>query len=215
MWADDKHCWRVIEQQRVAIADLLSGLTEAEWEAPSLCAHWRIRDVAAHLVLGSRPLALGPAARAFVLAGGRYNAMVDRLTVAYADRPGADLAAELRAAAPARTMPAVTNVRNLLFDTIVHGQDIALPLNRSIAVRPGDAAAAASRVWGMGWPFRARRRLRDFELIADDIDWSVGSGTPIHGPALALLLLMTGRPIALRELSGDGIDHLRRRLAPA
>jgi hypothetical protein len=47
---DAEETWHVIRHQRLAIADLLDGLKPREWEAPSLCAGWRIRDVAAAVV---------------------------------------------------------------------------------------------------------------------------------------------------------------------
>jgi hypothetical protein len=34
-----------IVAQRGRLADTLDGLTDAEWNTPSLCAGWRIRDV--------------------------------------------------------------------------------------------------------------------------------------------------------------------------
>ena len=40
-----------VTAERRAFGDVLEGLTEAEWNAPSLCAGWRVRDVAAHLTL--------------------------------------------------------------------------------------------------------------------------------------------------------------------
>ncbi|MGW0248403.1 maleylpyruvate isomerase family mycothiol-dependent enzyme [Nocardia goodfellowii] len=206
---DEDRAWQVIEQQRLAIAEVLAGLSADEWETPSLCAGWRIRDVAAHVVVGTRPLAVGPTLTALARAGGRYNAMIDTLTRDYADRPDADLVSELRACATSRTLPAVTNVRNILFDTIVHGQDIAIPLHRPIVVPPSDAAVAATRVWSMGWPFWARRRLRGFQLTATDTDWTVGTGPVVRGPMTALLLTLTGRPKALEQLSGDGLSGLR------
>ncbi len=209
---DEERAWRVIEAQRRAIADVLSDLTAEQWETPSLCAGWRVREVVAHIVLASHPLAVWPTVRALARAGGRYHAMIDALTRDYARRPESRLLTELRESAATRTLPAVTNVRNILFDTIVHGQDITLPLDRPIPVPPPDAAIAATRVWTMGWPFHARRRLGEFRLSATDTEWTRGSGPEIHGPIVALLLLLTGRPIALAQLSGEGRDTLDRRL---
>lgn len=34
--------------ERTDLADLLATLTPAQWEAPSLCEDWRVRDVVAH-----------------------------------------------------------------------------------------------------------------------------------------------------------------------
>ncbi|WP_232852271.1 hypothetical protein [Nocardia acididurans] len=38
--------------------------------------------------------------------------------------------------ASSRTLPALTNYRNILFDTMVHAQDMAIPLGRTISVTP-------------------------------------------------------------------------------
>jgi hypothetical protein len=43
--------WQTIDAERLSLADLLDDLGPAEWETPSLCAGWRVRDVAAHLTL--------------------------------------------------------------------------------------------------------------------------------------------------------------------
>ena len=47
--------------ERRDLADLCAGLSPADWEAPSLCAGWRVRDVVAHVVsyegLGARGFA--------------------------------------------------------------------------------------------------------------------------------------------------------------
>jgi uncharacterized protein (TIGR03083 family) len=48
---DRDEVWRAIDAERVSLADLLDSLGEQEWEIPSLCAGWRVRDVAAHLTL--------------------------------------------------------------------------------------------------------------------------------------------------------------------
>ncbi|MBO0810259.1 MAG: maleylpyruvate isomerase N-terminal domain-containing protein, partial [Actinobacteria bacterium] len=38
--------WRAIDAERTGLADLLAGLTAEQWEVPSLCAGWRVREVA-------------------------------------------------------------------------------------------------------------------------------------------------------------------------
>jgi hypothetical protein len=105
-------------------------------------------------------------------------------------------------------LPVVTNWRNVLFDILVHGQDIALPLGQSLVMPLDAASAGATRVWGMGWPFWSRRRLRGFRLVATDVEWSAGDGAEVRGPIDALLLLLTGRAVALPRLSGDGAAQL-------
>ena len=41
--------WAAIDRERLDLADLLDDLDEQEWAHPTLCAGWRVRDVAAHL----------------------------------------------------------------------------------------------------------------------------------------------------------------------
>ena len=70
------------------------------------------------------------------------------------------------------------------------------------------AAAAASRVWAVNWPFRTRRRLDGLRLVATDTDWTVGSGLDVAGSMRALLMLVTGRPVDAGALSGAGAARL-------
>ncbi|MBC7302968.1 MAG: maleylpyruvate isomerase family mycothiol-dependent enzyme [Nocardia sp.] len=203
---DREQQWQVIEQQRRAVADLLDDLTPAEWNAPSLCAGWRVRDVAAHLAMAPQPPGAAAMAWMGIRAGGRFHRMNHDAAVRYSINP--ELAGEIRAHAASRRLPAVTNYRNIFFDVIVHAQDIARPLDRAIEVTPRAAATAAQRVWTMGWPFWAKHRLRGVHFVADDIEWSTGAGVPVHGPVLDLLLVMTGRSVAVANLRGPGVEAL-------
>src|SRR5829696_3067782 len=36
--------------ERAELADFLQTLSPSQWEAPSLCADWRVRDVVAHVI---------------------------------------------------------------------------------------------------------------------------------------------------------------------
>ena len=38
------------EEERADLLALLQELTHAQWDAQSLCANWRVRDVATHIV---------------------------------------------------------------------------------------------------------------------------------------------------------------------
>src|SRR5947209_85087 len=53
---DRDQVWEAIGQERLSLADLLDELTAQEWETPSLCTGWRVRDVAAHLTLAQMGL---------------------------------------------------------------------------------------------------------------------------------------------------------------
>jgi uncharacterized protein (TIGR03083 family) len=205
---DREQSWRVIECERLSLADMLETLNDEEWERPSLCDGWRIRDVAAHVALAPQPPRPWSMMTEGVRAGFRFHRLNHDVSVRHANEPGVDLVAELRAHASSRKLPIVTNYRNVLFDILVHGQDIAIPLRRE-RVMPQEAARdGATRVWTMGWPFWAKRRFRGFRLAATDVDWAVGAGAEVRGPIDALLLLLTGRPAALPRLVGAGLPEL-------
>jgi uncharacterized protein (TIGR03083 family) len=199
--------WRVIDEERSTLADLLEELSDEEWEQPSLCAAWRVRDVAAHLTLAQ--LGWGTAAVEFLRAGGGFNRMIRDTAVRQARLPVEEYPMRLRAMVGSRRKaPGVTVVEPML-DLLVHGQDITIPLSRHRPVPRDAAATAASRALALNWPFRTRRRLHGLRLVATDVSWTAGSGLPVHGTIADLLLLVTGRPVDAARLTGAGAHRLR------
>ena len=47
----DVDAWAGVRDERVDVLALLRSLEPQQWDAPSLCAGWRVRDVAAHLLI--------------------------------------------------------------------------------------------------------------------------------------------------------------------
>jgi uncharacterized protein (TIGR03083 family) len=209
---DAETSWWVIEQERLSLAALLENLSDDQWNAPSLCEGWRVKDVAAHVALAAQP----PSPLVMVVEGvrahGRFHKINHDFSVRHAERPGADMIAELREHAASRRLPKVTNYRNILFDILVHGQDIAIPLGIPREMPKDAGRAGIEGVWTMGWPFGAKRALKRFRYTATDVDWTAGHGPEVSGPVDALLLLLTGRPAALPRLCGPGVYELGERL---
>jgi len=151
-----------------------------------------------------------------VRARGTFHRLKHDIAVRHAARlPTREIVAELRRTyADSRLLPVVTKYRNILFDVLVHAQDIAIPLGRDYPMPPEAARAGADRVWTMGWPFWARHRLRGVRLLATDTEWSAGAGVELRGPIRMLLLLLTGRTAtALPHLSGPGVHTISERFA--
>ncbi|MBT2386244.1 maleylpyruvate isomerase family mycothiol-dependent enzyme, partial [Streptomyces sp. ISL-11] len=91
---ESEEIWRATDVERLGLADLLDELADEEWEKPSLCAGWRVRDVAAHLALSRT--GPGVALTGLVRARGSVDRMVRDTARRYAARrPTAALAAEL------------------------------------------------------------------------------------------------------------------------
>lgn len=202
MDADAK--WAVIADQRRALAQLVDGRPDEDWERPSLCSEWRIRDVVAHVALTPRSPGLAAILLAGVRARGNFNSVNRDMARAHAAHTPAQLVADLRDTADSRRKPAITTLDNLLFDVLVHVQDVAVPLGVDRPMPPDAAREGVERVWRMGWPFWAKRKLRGLRLEATDVAWAVGAGPTVRGPAQGLLLLLTGRTgAALALLDGQ------------
>lgn len=182
--------WAVIDSQRADLADLLAGLTPQQWQTPSLCEGWRVRDVAAHLTHSH----MNPA-RVMLEAlrsGFRFDPMIRRLAIED-HRPQQEIVAALHAMVGSRTKIPGTSDRDPLMDVLVHGQDIAVPLGIDRPM-PGDAAVEVARhLWQMRFPLRPARRLQGTRLIATDADFTVGQGREVRAPIRDLVMLLAGR----------------------
>ena len=62
------------------------------------------------------------------------------------------------------------------------------------------------------FPVGGKKRIAGLRLVSTDTAWSYGEGPEVTGPALPLLLAMTGRAAGLAELSGAGVPTLCERL---
>ncbi|WP_039823843.1 maleylpyruvate isomerase family mycothiol-dependent enzyme [Nocardia testacea] len=193
----------MLADERAEMTALLRELSEAEWDAPTLCTGWRVRELVAHLRYDSIPLTeyAGFTVRNRFSIDGVNNAMAAVGT----RRTPAQLLAEF-AAAPgsvSRWWP-----RLGLADLFVHQQDIRRPLGRARDI-PADRLRA---VLDRPDPFaRPGRYTKGLQFVATDFDWVKGSGPPVRGRGEALALAMVGRPAVLDELEGEGVAELRRR----
>ncbi|MGQ0838829.1 maleylpyruvate isomerase family mycothiol-dependent enzyme [Actinokineospora sp.] len=207
---DDARVWSEVEAGRLRLADLLEDLSAAEWEQPSLCAGWRVRDVAAHLTLPPQ-VGNGTWLVEFVRARGSFDRMIRQTARTHAELPTSEIIAQLRKYAGSRRIPPApgTGSGTTVMDVLTHTQDITIPLGRTIALPPDAARAGVEGLWSLRVPFNPRRRFRGFRLVAEDSGWTAGDGPEIRGATAAFLLLLTNRPAAFDQLHGAGVDLLR------
>lgn len=196
---DRDQSWQVIDRHRAMLADLLESLSPQQWETPSLCVGWRVRDVGAHLSLAATATT-GEVLRAALAAWGNPDRMIRDVSIARGQRPTPQIVSDLRGIIGSRRLAPTTVWRDPLLDVLVHAHDIARPLGLPIETPPEAARVAADWAWQRRFPFFPSRRLRGFRLVADDVDWSRGSGEVISGPVTSLLLLSTGRAAGLDDL---------------
>lgn len=203
--------WQAVATERTTLANLLESISAADWDRPSLCDGWRVRDVVAHVVLSGNPK-LTSLVINFIRARGNVNRLILDTSIRYAEETTPQqLLAELRATIPLRVTPPGTTPTDRLMDLLVHIQDIALPLARTVEMPTPAARLAIDRVWKTNWLFHAQDRFSSYRLTATDANWSVGTGPTIEGPIADLLLLTTGRTAKLSALTGAGAALLAER----
>lgn len=200
----------LVVADRLDLLDLLRDLTPAEWESPSLCAGWSVRDVVAHLLSyeGLSPAQLASRAVRAGLLPDRMNALgIRELAGLTPDELVQGLASHLEPSGPARRFGS----RLGLTDGLIHQQDIRRPLNRPRQIPPERVRQSLS--FALTSPLlRGAWRARGLSLVAEDVGWSHGSGPEVRGPGEAVLLAMAGRAVALADLSGPGVPVLARRM---
>lgn len=212
MSADD--VFALIAVERVELADELDALTPEQWATPSLCTDWTVREVAGHLVVPfevSVPTLMIRIARYL----GNFNRAMDTFAQEQAQRPTAELVDTLRANAEHRFTPPMSGPEAPLTDIVVHGQDIRRPLGIVRALDPTAARAVLDATADGFTGFVPKSRVAGLSFAATDLDWSSGTGALVQGPAEALVLAIAGRAVALDDLTGDGVETLRARLAGA
>jgi uncharacterized protein (TIGR03083 family) len=211
---NDDELWAAIDAQRLRTVDLLATLAPADWSHRSLCDGWTVRDVAGHLTL--QQMTIGDILRLALKHPGVHslNWMIQTSARDQAALPTEQLIEGIRGTVGSRRHNLGVTPRETLIDIVVHGQDMAIPIGRTLPVPPEVAATAAERVWEC----RGGRKSKVFKpvpydglrLVADDIEWSVGDGPELRGPVLSLLLLLTGRRVVLPQLDGPGAERLQR-----
>ena len=198
---DTVEVWRHIHEQRRALAGHLAALDADQWEQPSLCSGWTVRDVAAHVI--STPqigwaelLGLLPD-----LVRGYNTAVFRDVKRRGLASPDAILADYHRFDGSRHRVP-FTTVVDPLIDVLVHTQDILRPLGVEHHMPPEAASVAAGRARLAAPLFGTTRLVRAHRLVAADTDWARGRGAVVEAPMEELLMLVTGRAAKVNLATG-------------
>jgi len=192
-----------IAAERRELARVLSDLPASAWDAQTLCAGWRVREVVAHMTMPFRYSAARFAAE-LARSGGRFNAMSDRIARRDAAAvSAADLLSILQDNATNPWKPPGGGYLGALTHDVIHGLDITVPLgigrrvpaDRLRAVLDAIAAPKARKHFGTD--------LSGVRLRAEDIDWASGSGQQLSGTAQDLALVLCGRKLPPGRLHGE------------
>jgi uncharacterized protein (TIGR03083 family) len=201
-----------IVQERLAAADLLDGLSPAQWATPSLCAGWTVHDVAAHLTTFLR-LAQPKIYLGILLTGGNLDRWNVRLTRRAARVEGSELVARLRANAGSHSTIPFSGYDPVLADLVLHDLDVRRPLGLARDVPEASLRVTFDHLAHRPVPgYAVGSRLHGLRLETTDTGWRHGTGPTVRGNAEDLVLAMAGRSATLGQLSGDGVPVLAERL---
>ena len=196
-----------IRDERLRLVERLRSIPADDWEKPSLCVGWRVRDVLGHLVtpfLVSRTTMAGRIIRRRGIA-----AAMDATARDLAERPTDELLTVLKDNASSTFRPPGLPTAAPLTDAIVHSADIRW----SIGDAHADWADPVRLLPVLDFLVSPRARAgfvpsgrtRGLRLVATDQSWAHGDGAEVRGPSLALAMAVLGRPAALPSLNGDGL----------
>lgn len=208
---NDNEVWAAVDERRTELADLVAGLSSRQWQHPSLCEGWTVRDVSAHLTMPL--LSLGSLVGLMLRHPGGTNRLIRDGSIALAKRYSTEeiVARLYRLVGYHKPIPGLT-CREALVDVVGHTLDITLPLGLPVRLPPEQVAEAANHVLSYrgGKHSKVFRKLPydGLRLSATDIDWSAGDGPEVRGAMTDLFLLLTGRPAGLAGLHGAGAPRL-------
>lgn len=194
-----------VRDEMLDLAERLADLDDEQWNSPSLCALWRIRDALAHMTAGAdgafgvawivrNTLRHGFDYNRWVATDGQGRGQQDPAIILKAFR---NAAADQEALAGSRSVPALAHV-------LIHGQDICRPLGIRRDLPKAHLVPVADFVKDDRRIFAAKKRIAGLRLTATDADWSHGQGPEVTGPTEALVMMMAGRMVAVEDLSGEG-----------
>jgi len=199
-----------------SISEFVHGLTDEQWDQNSLCRGWRVRDVVSHMTLGYTTPMLSMIG---LMAKHGFNVPKGSAeeSVAYGSaHTPAQIMAVFDTIPEEHVRKGIAKVikpQEGLVDHIVHQQDMRRPLGLPRQIPADRLLAALGVVPGISGFVGAKKRAAGLRLVATDVDWSHGQGPEVQGTGEAILLALTGRPIVLDELTGEGVATLRGRVA--
>ncbi len=143
--------------------------------------------------------------------GGDFGRLSDIVASRDGALPPASLLSDLRTEALHAWQPPGGGAAGALVHCVIHALDIieSVPLERVV---PAECISAVlGIVADPHGPSLLGVDLSGVELRADDLDWSIGSGVLVSGPAQALAAVACGRRLPGGRLSGDGAARFTRR----
>jgi uncharacterized protein (TIGR03083 family) len=180
--------------ERRELCQVLEDLSLDDWNAPSLCAGWRVRDVVAHMTMPFR-YSKSKFISELVRDRGNFNRMADRCARRDAAASTIDLVASMRDNVSNPWRPPGGGFEGALVHDVIHGLDITVSLGIDRHVPEERLRMVLDSVTRPKTLRYFAVDLSGVELRASDLDWSFGSGSVTVGLAQDLALLLCGREL--------------------
>lgn len=199
---DDTALQPIVAAEYLALADMLESATEADWNSPSLCEGWRVREVIAHLTMPARydqeTFMAELRARNF-----DFGRLSNEIAARDAQLPTEDLKENLRTDVLLHWVPPEGGYHGALNHVVIHGLDVTVPLG--VERRPPDDTMriVLDDLTAGGIHEHFGTVIAEKRLEASDLDWSSGSGPVVRGTAADLALVLCGRTIPPGRIEGD------------
>ena len=194
-----------ITTEFLALGDTLSSATDVQWDTPSLCEGWRIREVVAHLSMPAR-YSQGEFMAELRACGFDFGLLSNTIAARDATLPSTELLANLNAEILHRWTPPGGGQLGALNHVVIHSLDATLPLaapnhvDRETIRIVLDALTIGGVHAHFGTTIDGRR------LEATDMDWAHGTGRFVRGPAHELALALCGRTLTSSHLEGQPLS---------
>ena len=201
----DVALWRLVHDERQALIADLEPLASTSWLSASTCPGWNVHAVLAHRVDTAKTT--------------RLSFMRDMLAARFDfDRANAVGVAREKAQDPQETLAEFRAVRlrtssppaplaTRLVEAFVHGEDIRGPLGIDRDYPAENVATALAYQLKTSVKMGGGKELaKGWHMMATDTVFSHGAGAEVRASAMALLLAVSGRPVAVTEFSGAGAE---------
>lgn len=198
--ADDEALQPIVASEYLALADVLAVASDTDWNAPSLCEGWRVREVIAHLTMPARYDQARFMAE-LQARDGDFGRLSNEIAAQDAQLPAAELVANLRADTLLHWAPQ-GSYHNALNHVVIHGLDAMVPLADRRCPPAETLRIVLEDLTGGGVHRHFGTSISGRRLEATDLDWSYGSGEVLRGRAGDLALALGARSIPPERLEG-------------
>jgi len=198
---DDAYLQPAVAAELTSLADLLDDASDAQWDTPSLCAGWRVREVVAHMTMAARYSEeefMGELQRCAF----DFTRLSNEIAARDANLPAGELIANLRSEVMQHWAPPGGGYHGALNHAVIHGLDVTVPLGAPRLAQDQTIRIILEDLTQGDVSARFGIDIAGRHLQATDLDWSFGAGPALRAAAADLALVICGRSVPAGRLEG-------------